>query len=325
MTDQVLHLVVPGLLGPLPERCMPAELPSPACPVLERWLARADQRAVPGDADALLFELFDAEPPAHADLPTAPLCYLADSGRPPPGMVYHADPVHLRPDQDRLLLFDLPPDSLDAAAAAAFVAAFNDHFAVDGWRLSAPTPARWYLHVAQPPQQLRTRPLGEVIGRNVDRFLPSGADAGTWRQRLTELQMLFHGLPINLEREARGLPPVNGLWPHGGGVLPPPPRRALHLEGTVPPLARGLAARAQPRPGARLRWLDRAQRAVWHADIAAWQQAVSEVEQYLAGSRGPVWLYPGDGHGYRYQAGHRWRLWRRCRPLANHLLPADPA
>ena len=31
-----------------------------------------------------------------------------DAGEVPPGWVMHADPVHLRPDQDRLLLFDAP-------------------------------------------------------------------------------------------------------------------------------------------------------------------------------------------------------------------------
>jgi hypothetical protein len=326
MTDQVLHLVVPGLLGPLPRRCQSHPALQQRFPIIERWLARADRCAVPVDPDRLLFRLFAADVPQDGDLPTAPLCFLADSGeRFAGGAIFHAEPVHLRPDQDRLLLFDLPADSLDAAQAAAFVAAFNDHFADDGWRLCAPTPGRWFLQVAQPPRDLHTRPLGEVIGRNVDLFLPTGVDAGSWRRRLTEVQMLFHGLAVNHQREAQGRPTVNGLWLHGGGRSVVHPRRALRLDDGAPPLARGLASVADGAPVARLRWLGRAQRAVWDGDVEGWRQAVSEVEDYLAASDGELWLYPGDGHGYCYHGAHRWRLWRRRRPLRERLLPVGMA
>jgi hypothetical protein len=277
---------------------------------------------VPADVYALLFELFGAAVPAQGDVPSAPLCYLADTGEWPDGPVYHADPVHLRPDQDRLLLFDVPSEQLDPADAREFVDAVNDHFAVDGWRLSAPTPARWYLQVPELPR-LHTRPLGEVIGRNVDLFLPTGDDAAAWRQRLTEVQMLFHGLPVNQRRQTRGLPAVNGVWLHGGGVAPIHATRALAVGADAPPLVRGLARSDGGEPVGSLQWLGRAQRAVWDADVGAWQQAAAEVEQRLAASTGPVWLYPGDGYRYDCRPGCRWRLWRRRRSLPEWLLPTE--
>lgn len=320
MSDRVLHLVVPGLLGPLPGRVDDAPWRQGPAPVrLETCLARADRDAVPLDAEALLFRLFGLDVPADADLPSAALACLADSGQPPAGVVYHATPVHLRPDQDRLLLFDAPSADLDEAEAAAFVQAFNAHFAADGWRLSAPVAGRWYLHVDTLPA-LRTHPLGEAIGRNIDLFLPEGPDARAWRQRLNEVQMLFHGLAVNQQRQARGCLPVSGLWLHGGGALPPAPPVSLQLAGEVTPLLRGLQLHARGEPAGRLHWLDDARRALWDADPAAWWRAVQRLEAALAGLHGPWRLYPGDGHGYDWRPAMRWRLWRRRRPLAQRLL-----
>jgi hypothetical protein len=324
MSDQVLHLLVPGLLGPLPGAAGQA---GPAAPTLERWLARGDRRPVAGDADALLFTLFglplpEADTGAAPDLPTAALCYLADTGERPAGVVLHADPVYLRADQDRLLLFDAPAADLTAAEASAFVDAINQHFQADGWRLSAPTPGRWYLHLDQMPA-LHSRPLSAVIGRNIDSFLPQGPDAGGFRQRLTEVQMLLHGLTVNQQRVDAGRLPVSGLWLHGAGELPAPPPHSFSLQGEAPALLQGLLALAQGPAVGQLCWLGRAQRAVWDVDVEGWWQAVEEVERLLRERRGPLWLYPGDGYSYRYGAGQRWRLWRRRCPLTDRLLPQD--
>jgi hypothetical protein len=317
VSDQVLHLVVPGLCGPPPRTTTAAGDDScrpPRFATLERWLARADRAPVAKDPEALLFELFGLALPAQGDLPTAAPCYLADSGEAPEGVVFHADPVHLRPDQDRLLLFDTPAGDLTADEATAFVGAFNAHFQNDGWCLSAPQPGRWYLHVAQQPA-LRSHPLGEVIGRNIDLFLPEGSAAQDWRQRLNEVQMLFHGLTVNAEREASGRLAVNGLWLHGGGPLPAAPRRAPQPDAAAPPLLIGLRSLAVGADVPRVAWLDAPRRAQWDSDVAAWWAALADVEGRLAeaAAAGPVCLYPGDGFAYRYRPAHRWRVWRRHR------------
>jgi hypothetical protein len=317
VSAQVLHLVVPGLLGPMPR--LDAAQARQRFPTLERWLARADRSSVPADEEALLFQLFGLAVPGEADLPSAPLCYLADTGQPPVGVVYHATPVYLRPDQDRLLLFDAPAADLSSAEADAFVQAFNQHFAADGWRLSAPVPGRWYLQVGDRPA-LRTHPLGEVIGRNVDLFLPEGPDARQWRQRLNEVQMLFHGLAVNAAREADGRVPVNSLWLHGGGVLPAAVARLLQVAPPASPLLEGLCRLGGSPVAERLCWLGQARRAVWDADPQAWLAAADQVEQLLHQASGETVLYPGDGHAYRYRPAHRWRLWRRPRPLTACLL-----
>lgn len=321
MDDQVLHLVVPGLLGPMPR--LSADGAQPRFPRIESCLARADRQAVPRDSDRLLFELFGVPVDSDVDLPTAPLCYLADTGHAPASVVFHADPVNLKPDQDRLLLFDAPAHDLDTEQAQSFVAAFNTHFAAEGWQLSAPTPGRWYLHLTDRPV-IRTQPMGEVVGRNIDLFLPTGPDASMWQQRLTEVQMLFHGLQANLVRETKRQLPVSSLWLHGGGALPPVSTQSMSLQGDVTPLLQGLTSLASEKPvSGRLCFHGAAQRAVWDGDEEAWVVAVTAVEALLQQRTDTFVLYPGNGFAYRHQPAHRGRFWRRRRPLLRCLLSEE--
>lgn len=320
---RITNLVVPGLLGPMPR------LDHAACPrylLLERLTARSDKSAAAVGYAETLFELFGLPLSDEQDLPTAALAYLADTGRSPEGVVYHADPVHLLPDQDRLLLFDTPAADLTANESAAFTDAVNRHFVDDGWRLEAPVPGRWYLHLERSPQ-LRTQPLGLVVGRNIDLFRPQGADARYWQQRLNEVQMLFHGLSVNEQRALEGRLPVSGLWLHGGGALPAAVSSPFQRIETEDVLLTGLAALAGTGTGDESLevWLD-AWRAVQDADPQAWQQALAELEEQVSGllaEGSELRLYPCNGVRHLYQARHRYRLWRRPGPFANSL-QAEP-
>jgi len=199
------------------------------------------------------------------DLPSAALCLLADAPElARDGCWFHADPVHLRPDRDRLLLFAGPALAPRVDEADALVAAFNAHFAGDGLYLIAVRPDRWYLRVAEPPN-LRTCPLYDVVGRDLDACLPSGPDARAWNRWQNEAQMLFYGHPVNQARETAGRPVISGVWTWGGGVLPavssgPALTIADH------PLAVGLARAS----GDAWRGLDA-------LDCAAWRDATGTV------------------------------------------------
>ena len=199
------------------------------------------------------------------DLPSAALCLLADAPeRARDGCWFHADPVHLRPDRDRLLLFAGPVLAPRVDEADALVAAFNAHFADDGLYLIAVRPDRWYLRVAEPPN-LRTCPLYDVLGRDLDACLPSGPDARAWNRWQNEAQMLFYGHPVNQARETAGRPVISGVWTWGGGVLStvsggPALTIADH------PLAVGLARAS----GGARRGLDA-------LDCAAWRDATGTV------------------------------------------------
>lgn len=318
MGNPVTHLLVPGLLGPMP-RLEPERLPR--FPHLERILARADQQTAPNGYEHTLFELFGLQLEIDAELPTAAIRYLADTELLPEGPLLQADPVHLRADQDRLLLFDRPVADLDATEASAFVEAVNQHFGDDGWRLEAPTPGRWYVHLTKAPR-LKTQPLSAAVGRNIDLVQPTGVDAGYWQQCLTELQMLFYSLPVNAERESQGRLPVSGLWLHGGGELPSrSPRGFAVLEGGDA-LARGLQALSEEiREEHRLLISLDAWRAVQDADAESWLAALRHIEAQVAKlvGEGGLNLYPATGTCYEFRLSHRMRLWRRTRTLSTLL------
>jgi hypothetical protein len=210
-----LHLLIPGLLGP-----WPADLtvPRPAAPALEWLLARADVAETLLSMDAVLFQLFGVPIPTEADLPVAAVTARVDCGEPADGWWLRADPVHLRPDVHGVLLVDARALAIESVEAAALAAAFDQIFAADGLQLHIPHPDRWYLRLPDDPG-LRTYPLFDAIGRDINPLLPYGPSARRWRTLLTEAQMLFHGHPVNRTRDARNQPMINGLWLWGGGFL----------------------------------------------------------------------------------------------------------
>lgn len=341
-----LSLLCPGLFGPLD--LSPGHLVS--TPVLDRLLARAEGGTTePRDPLETLAAAFGVSPSAGGDLPSAPLCLVGEGLPPDPSECwYHADPVHLRPDRDRLLLFAGPDLAIHPEESEALVAAFNRHFGGDGLHLVATHPDLWYLRTDRPPA-LRTRPLHAVLGRALDAGMPTGPNAGPWTRWQTEAQMLFFGHPVNRERERLGRPTLGGLWTWGGGQLPrvtagPALTFADH------PLAVGLARSA----GQVLRGLDALEsgdplagapagseemlvfwdRLWWPAlsgDEGAWISELERLEELaaalLAGlAAGRLGLLRiDDGSSYRFtltRKGLR-RFWRRRGGLAARLV-RDP-
>ena len=314
-SGSTLHLVVPGLLGPMPGG---GRLPGfEGRALLERVLDRGDRRPFDGtELEHLLFGCFRLAPPEGGELPCGALRRLGEGGPPDDRVWLQADPVALRPDQDRLLLFDMADFGLDEAEMAGLVRAFNDHFSSDGLRLEAGGLGRHgYLAVPRPPR-IRTSTLGEAFGRNADIFLPRGDEALEWHRLLNEVQMLFHALELNEARREAGRMPVGGLWFSGAGVLPAV-SPCFDLVVADEPLALGLAhaAGTPVRPLATAETLadgeggtvllvdDRLQRPVWQADPARWFDGLAGFARRLdgcvnmlgSGRFSELRLYPGGG------------------------------
>jgi hypothetical protein len=74
------------------------------------------------------------------------------------------------------------------------------------------------------PVEARFSPAWRTANRPLDDHLPQGPRGAEWRRWLTEAQMLLHEHPLNVEREARGLRPLNALWLAGGAAHAPAPR-----------------------------------------------------------------------------------------------------
>lgn len=314
----IRHLFIPGLLGPMPGAEQAEQQP---LPLLETLLARADRLVEPVGYSEGLFALFGIDIPPGIDLPTAAICFLADTGEAPGDSLLHADPLHLIPDRDHVLAFDLDDDPLDSDEIAQLVEAFNGHFEDEGIRLLDTPSGGLYLHCDRAPA-IRTDPLSTLIGRNLDLFLPEGADRRRWRGLLNETQMLCHSLALNHEREATGRATLGGLWFSGSGGLPPRgrgPVARLVGEGLLP---RGLLA-LRPGGGADELIVEHAPgRAVMRADAVAWLQALNKVEARMADllrDCEELHLHTGDGTIYRWHARSARRFWRRKRPLSQCL------
>jgi hypothetical protein len=306
---------------------------------LLRLLARADR--LPGGAEgdtARLFALFGIAPEAGHDLPVAAVTRVADMGVIDREWWIRADPVYLEPGRDSLVMhagIGLTPDE-----AERLVAELNESLAQDGWLLKAPRPERWYL---KPPAAaaITTTPLTAANSRNVHPLLPQGPDYRAWHTHLNEIQILLHTSPVNAAREARGLLPANSVWFWGGGRLPQPGPVTWVWIGSADPLSLGLARLAgvssvplpangaellaQPGGGEQLLVLGLPVPILSQAGAEVWQGALERlardwltplVAAVHAGTLAELTLTSDTGTSFRYRRRHRWRFWRRSRPLA---------
>ena len=343
--DRHLVLVVPGLCGPETDPPVSDYLRDSRPAALDRLLSRSRATAGSGsDLDAALGQLFGHAVDAGQELPVAAFSWLADTGQPPADWVMRADPVHLRADQSCLRLFDSDSFSISREEADALVAAFNAYFQEPGWKLTAPQPQRWYLTLPQ-PASLQTLSPARVAGQDIDPCLPRGADAARWHAMLNEVQMLFHSHPVNAAREQRGAPPVNSIWPWGGGRLPGvlQPRATRLLADH--PLAAGLARHAGipfahlpatvedmlTRAGAGYTLVvdDRLESPMHYGDIETWLDALQVLETgwfapLLAalrdGALATLEIHPCNGHGFHVNRGRLRRFWKPVRPYEENFL-----
>ena len=227
-------LVIPGILTRDPE--LVETLGSLRLPALQRLLARGRRETGtwPG-IDAWLMERFNVEP--QTDWPSAPFALLGEGEAPGEAHWVHADAVSLRADRDRLLLVDATTLEIKEDEAQALQSTLEQHFA-DSLRLIMTAPGRWYGNFSVPPEG-KTLPLAEVAGGQIE----PGRGAMAWHAIMNEMQMLLHEHPVNEAREARGEPPINGIWLWGAGRLAPASTPFRSISSALP-LARGLGRQA---------------------------------------------------------------------------------
>ena len=237
MSHETLHLVVPGLLSP-PQGTHGSD--KLRASTLEKFLNLCSVSDADRDYEHQLFSLMGLP----QDTAAAPYAYLGDGGYPGEDVWMQADPVHMKTDLTRLLLFEGKNLDISLDEADALAEEFNDHFEDDGLELYVPHAERWYFLLDEIPN-IETHPVAKVSGRSPDAFMPTGEDATFWQSMLMETQMLFHGSEVNRERAAHGKPPVNSLWIHSPGRQAASLTPVVHFKTVVAddPLALGLARR----------------------------------------------------------------------------------
>jgi hypothetical protein len=135
-------------------------------------------------------------------------------------------PAHWHLGTDQVSMLDPEALLLDAAGSRALFDAVHGLFSSQGWLLHWGAPLRWYA-AHESLAELPCASLDRVIGRNVDRWLGDAPAARRLRRLQAEFQMLLYTHPLNDERVARGLAPVNSFWLSGCGV-------AQMTTGTLP-------------------------------------------------------------------------------------------
>lgn len=207
---QKLELYIPGLLA-APGRLV-EQLTLPDAPALQEWQRRCRvQEGLPGRHGPLRAWL------ATQHVPLAALAWLGTGEKKRPGgSLFRATPVHLVAGMNDLVLFSggaLDVAMEERARLVRDIAAF-----LDGAPEFVMLQDQLFLHAAQ-ALDVQTVLLHEAQGMAVRANLPHGRDAPRVHMWMNELQMFLHDHPVNRERAARSLPPINGIWIDGEGPL----------------------------------------------------------------------------------------------------------
>ena len=128
----------------------------------------------------------------------------------------YAAPVHLVLQRDTFSLAAPVPLVLEAGEVDALTAALNQHFSSDGlmffWHEN-----KWFLSLQTNPK-INTNAPQAAINKDISAYLPTGEGATKWASFSNEIQMLLFEHPVNIAREAKGLPAINSIWCYGGGM-----------------------------------------------------------------------------------------------------------
>lgn len=314
-------------LPSLPQR--DALTPSPRVAALERLLSRAYLATRPCNESAQwTCEAFGVA--RQQDWPVAPLSLLGEGADPGADYWLCATPVHMQVRRDQMLM--MPPHMLTIAPdeAAALLASLESHFARDGLAFRAPVPQRWYLRCPGRPG-LQTTSVELAAGKPVDPLLPAGRDRLVFHRLINEIQMLLHEHPVNVQREARGLPAINSVWLWGGGTLPESASSPWPAVATSRPLERGLAQLAGV-PAGPLKDAASAHGLLMLADADIALDALERdwagplLGQITAGALGQVELVTvqaGQCRQWTLRRADLWKFWRRDRPLDHFFVQED--
>lgn len=226
-SDSTLTLYIPDLFGfqstfSKLSKDELSQLPEIKLPVLEKWLSRGSVLESNFLNDPVLTE-FGLSIKSNTDKHYAALSLFAedisDIDITKKAYWLRADPVNLQPDRDTALLTANEELSLTQEEANKLVEQINNHFIDEPWQLYAFAPHRWYLRLDN-PVSLQTHSLFNVLGEDINQFMPSGDDADYWFNITNEIQMLLHGSTVNFERESRNRLTANSIWLWGGGGFP---------------------------------------------------------------------------------------------------------
>ena len=279
---------------------------------LREWLSRAD-RWTDGHA-GYLGGLGDYFHGIDAGLPAAAMTreFLAgDAGN---ATWLSADPAWVQPDMNGVRLLACGQLQLSMDEALALAEPLKPVFDEAGLQLEISTPDRWHLKLPADTALPSFAAPEQALGEDLSQHLPAGAEGRRWRVLFNEIQVLLHQHPLNAQRRARGLAPVNSLWLWGGGSLPGPPKSPLRGVVSDDLLLRALASRANVAQHARTFESIAAATSGWLIDLQ--DLPPGEIASHWWPTLQPLLdrqsavLHFASAERWQRKPWHRWRIWR---------------
>ncbi len=287
-----------------------------------RGLEATIGRAITGHEDAV----------AHWGV--AAVTYVLDTGNKTETVAMRVDPVHLRAEADRLVLFPAGATRIDRHESRSLLDALDRALGDDSLAFCFGEVDRWYLKSDSNHSGKWFGP-DEVEGHDVLGFLPDGPDHRMTRKLISEAQMVLHEHPVNAARRERGEAEINSIWPWGWGSQASAPEPAgCDIVIAANPYARGLArlVRAQAREplvdpvrdvtGSGVIVYDDVERASRDGSAGAIESALERLDRLYVGPlltalrRGGIkTITLADTSGWCYTIDRRdiWKIWRRRR------------
>lgn len=122
------------------------------------------------------------------------------------------EPTNLRADRDRLLIAESDILQLNESESFYLLNALNQHFNPDNIYFNYISEHLWLVQLPFTVKHFKTYPIIDIIGCNIDEYLPSGNNYLLLHRILNEIQMLFHNLELDIKRQEDGLVAVNSVW-----------------------------------------------------------------------------------------------------------------
>lgn len=186
------------------------------------------------------------------------------------------EPTHLRLDRDRLLISEPALLQLNSAEAQQLITVINEYFSGE-LEVFYISDELWLIGLNFTLDDVVSYPLIDIVGENIDEFLPSGNERLRLHKLINELQMLLFNLPLNKLREDEGLLTINSVWIWDKS----PPKLAFEF-GTRLANNSSLSALTGNFAAVTSLIVDKAYYPACYRDSFSWLEVVAELDNLLA-------------------------------------------
>lgn len=226
-----------------------------------------------------------------------------------------ADPAWVQPDLSGARLLACGQLQLSMDEAQSLAEPLKPIFADAGMSLEVSSSDRWHVRLPSQNDLPEFAAPEQALGEDLYNHLPHGPEGRRWRVLFNEVQVMLHQHPVNAQRRARGLPPVNSVWLWGGGALPS--RVTTALNGVIGEdlLLLALARHANIAMQHRTESSIAVAKAGWLIDLQ--DQNVDDIARVWVPSlqtlsrREALVLAFASGERWLHRPWHRMRFWRR--------------